>query len=156
MNCNPKNPVEQAAVSASTVIPVVGEDTSWTHDALHYGSALNAAAWVFVERCPEKSALLFNSVKEVLRAAILSYAEGVSAAAPEAFVTVPVEPTEAQVAEGERQVQAVLDAIGKNARAQTLALVAYDGMVAARPTHVTLATVKPKRGPTVPSDQRPR
>lgn len=55
------------------------------------------------------------------------------AAAPEGFVVVPVEPTDQQVDAGVAQVQATLDALGSGASAETLALVAYDGMIAARP-----------------------
>jgi hypothetical protein len=42
-------------------------------DARDWGTALNNAAWVFVDECPEKSALLFNTCKPALRSAILSY-----------------------------------------------------------------------------------
>ncbi|WP_312237036.1 hypothetical protein [Stenotrophomonas sp.] len=66
-------------------------------------------------------------------------------AAPDCYAVVPLEPTDDQVEQGELQVQAVLDALGTNARAQTLAMVAYDGMIAGRPAPVTLATVKPPR-----------
>lgn len=52
----------------------------WTDDAVNYGNALNEAAWVFIEECPEKSALLFNNTKKPLRAAILKYAEVLDAA----------------------------------------------------------------------------
>jgi hypothetical protein len=54
---------------------------AWTHDAENYGNALNEAAWVFVDECPEKSVLLFNNTKAPLRAAILKYAEAVTKAA---------------------------------------------------------------------------
>lgn len=57
-------------------------------------------------------------------------------AAPEGFVMVPVEATEQQVDAGIEQVQAVLNALGADASAETLALVAYDGMLAARPQGV--------------------
>ena len=48
-------------------------------DAEEWGTALNAAAWVFIEECPEKSALLFNTAKETLRSAILKYLDVLSA-----------------------------------------------------------------------------
>lgn len=50
-------------------------------DAKDWGWALNEAAWVFTEACPEKSALLFNNAKASIRAAILKYAEEVEKAA---------------------------------------------------------------------------
>lgn len=56
-----------------------------------------------------------------------------SATELEGFVMVPVEATDQQVDAGIKQVQAVLDALGPDASAETLALVAYDGMLAARP-----------------------
>jgi hypothetical protein len=59
-----------------------GGEAAWTHDAENYGNALNEAGWTFIEKCPEKSALLFNNTKVPLRAAILKYAELVSAALP--------------------------------------------------------------------------
>ncbi len=40
--------------------------------------ALNEAGWEFLEKCPEKSALLFNNLKPALRAAILKYIETVA------------------------------------------------------------------------------
>lgn len=73
MNCNPKNPVEQASVPASTVITVVGEGARHTADA-----------------------------------------------------------------------------------PQNHARAANDELVTSPRERVTVATVKPKRGPTVPSDQLPR
>lgn len=59
-----------------------------------------------------------------------------SATALDGFVLAPVEPTEQQIDAGIEQVQAVLDALGADASARTLALVAYDGMLAARPQGV--------------------
>lgn len=47
-------------------------------DAIGWGNALNEAAWVFTDECPEKSALLFNHTKAPLRLAILKYLELVS------------------------------------------------------------------------------
>jgi hypothetical protein len=54
-------------------------------DAERWGSALNEAAWTFIEVCPEKSTLLFNTAKTALRAAILKYLDALAAArsAPE-------------------------------------------------------------------------
>lgn len=46
---------------------------TYADDAINWGDALNAASWVFVEYCPEKSALLFNNAKPALREAILTY-----------------------------------------------------------------------------------
>ena len=54
----------------------------WTKDADEWGDALNYAAWEFTNECPEKSALLFNNTKGPLRAAIMKYAELVSANRP--------------------------------------------------------------------------
>lgn len=38
--------------------------------SVEYDDALNAAGWEFVETCPEKSALLFHTVKPTLKIAI--------------------------------------------------------------------------------------
>jgi hypothetical protein len=51
---------------------VVGD--GWTKDAEQWGDALNEAAWEFIDKCPEKSVLLFNTAKGALRDAILKYA----------------------------------------------------------------------------------
>lgn len=51
-----------------------GGVVEWTADAENWGNALNEAAWTFTGACPEKSALLFNTAKPALRAAILRYA----------------------------------------------------------------------------------
>ncbi|MFA7188504.1 MAG: hypothetical protein WC117_00280 [Sphaerochaetaceae bacterium] len=51
----------------------VKQGIDYTADAENWGTALNNAAWVFNEACPEKSALLFNNLKAPLRAAILKY-----------------------------------------------------------------------------------
>lgn len=86
----------------------VNEAMTWTDDAEKWGNALNEAAWTFIETCPEKSTLLFNTAKGALRAAILRYAEVVSAvnpaptpkdqpavpSVPEDWVMVPREPTD--------------------------------------------------------------
>lgn len=48
-------------------------------DAENWGNALNEAAWLFVDVCPEKSTLLFNHAKASLRTAILKYLDLVSA-----------------------------------------------------------------------------
>jgi hypothetical protein len=50
-------------------------------DAEAWGGALNEAAWEFIENSPEKSALLFNTCKTTLRAAILKYLERVDGSA---------------------------------------------------------------------------
>lgn len=42
-------------------------------DANTWGNALNEAAWTFIDKCPEKSTLLFNNCKSALRAAIITY-----------------------------------------------------------------------------------
>lgn len=61
---------------AAAPAPAQAEPASpWTKDAEEWGDSLNEAGWVFVDRCPEKSVLLFNNVKPALRAAILKYAE---------------------------------------------------------------------------------
>ncbi len=65
--------IEEHRPSCFTIPLLAG--SAWSLDAASYGSALNEAAWVFIDQCPEKSALLFNSIKVVLRAAILRYAE---------------------------------------------------------------------------------
>lgn len=57
-------------------------------DAEQWGNALNEASWAFIEACPEKSALLFNTSKASLRTAILKYLDLVAAA--------PSAPSEAQ------------------------------------------------------------
>lgn len=46
-------------------------------DAEQWGDALNKASWKFVDTCPEKSALLFNTCKTSLREAILCYLNNV-------------------------------------------------------------------------------
>ncbi len=48
-------------------------------DADQWGGALNEASWAFIETCPEKSALLFNSAKGSLRVAIATYINAVEA-----------------------------------------------------------------------------
>ncbi len=47
-------------------------------DAISWGTALNEASWKFLEVCPEKSALLFNTCKVSLRAAIVCYLEAIN------------------------------------------------------------------------------
>lgn len=47
-------------------------------DAKEWGDGLNEASWAFIDHCPEKSALLFNTCKPALREAILVYAERMS------------------------------------------------------------------------------
>ena len=69
-------------LSSSTAAPAADAGLSlaeWAKDANEWGGALNYAAWEFVNECPEKSALLFNNTKGPLRAAIMKYAEIVSA-----------------------------------------------------------------------------
>ena len=69
-------------LSSSTAAPAANAGLSlaeWAKDANEWGGALNYAAWEFVNECPEKSALLFNNTKGPLRAAIMKYAEIVSA-----------------------------------------------------------------------------
>lgn len=62
-----------------------------------------------------------------------SIAMSASLAQRHGMVMTPKEPTDDQVQAGVDQVQAVLDALGAHASAETLARVAYDGMIAARP-----------------------
>lgn len=50
----------------------------FTRDAEEWGSALNEAAWKFIDVCPEKSATLFNTCKGALREAILVYASKIT------------------------------------------------------------------------------
>jgi len=50
---------------------------NYAKDAQEWGNALNDAGWAFLDNCPEKSALLFNTVKPALREAILVYLERV-------------------------------------------------------------------------------
>ena len=50
---------------------------NYAKDAQEWGSALNCAGWAFLDNCPEKSVLLFNTVKPALREAILVYLERV-------------------------------------------------------------------------------
>lgn len=64
--------------TAPFVIPIYAQprataDEDARKDAEAWGDALNEAAWVFVEECPEKSARLFNNTKGPLRSAILKY-----------------------------------------------------------------------------------
>ena len=50
----------------------------WAKDAEEWGPALNEAGWLFLSELnedPQKSALIFNSTKGPLRAAIMKYAE---------------------------------------------------------------------------------
>jgi len=73
---------EVARLNAAPAAPAADAGASlidWTKDAVELGCALNYAAWEFVNECPEKSALLFNNTKGPLRAAIIKYAEIVSA-----------------------------------------------------------------------------
>ena len=54
----------------------------WAKDAEEWGPALNEAGWLFLSELnedPQKSALIFNSTKGPLRAAIMKYAEIVTA-----------------------------------------------------------------------------
>lgn len=54
----------------------------WAKDAEEWGPALNAAGWLFLSELnedPQKSALIFNNCKGPLRAAIMKYAEIVTA-----------------------------------------------------------------------------
>lgn len=51
----------------------------WRRDAEDWGDALNAAGWLFLDECPERSTKLFNTAKPALRAAILAYSERVHA-----------------------------------------------------------------------------
>lgn len=101
-------------------------------------------------------AIAYTLLSEKSLPALLREAADALRDGPEGFVVAPLEPTDAQVAHGELQVQAVLDALGTNARPQTLAMVAYDGMIAARPAAVTLSSVKPPRYPHVqiPKEER--
>lgn len=73
---------EHSPSSFSIALVPAGSSDAWTNDARSYGNALNEAAWLFVDQCPEKSALLFNSAKVVLRSAILRYAELVGVVPP--------------------------------------------------------------------------
>jgi hypothetical protein len=73
---------EHGPSSFSIALAPAGSSDAWTNDARTYGNALNEAAWLFVDQCPEKSALLFNSAKVVLRSAILRYAELVGVVPP--------------------------------------------------------------------------
>ena len=50
---------------------------NYAKDAKEWGNALNEAGWAFLDNCPEKSALLFSTVKPALREAILVYLERV-------------------------------------------------------------------------------
>ena len=54
----------------------------WAKDAEEWGPALNEAGWLFLSELnedPQKSALIFNNCKGPLRAAIMKYAEIVTA-----------------------------------------------------------------------------
>lgn len=54
----------------------------WAKDAEEWGPALNEAGWLFLSELnedPQKSALIFNNTKGPLRAAIMKYAEIVTA-----------------------------------------------------------------------------
>lgn len=53
------------------------QNINYKKDAETWGGALNEAAWEFIDNSPEKSALLFNTCKGSLRAAILKYLEHV-------------------------------------------------------------------------------
>lgn len=59
--------------------PAAGGVTDWSKDAREWGGALNTASWAFLESCPEKSILLFNTCKTALREAILKYAAALEA-----------------------------------------------------------------------------
>ena len=76
-------PAEESIDAIEQALTQQREVVDWKHDAESWGDALNEAAWVFVEQCPEKSALLFNNTKAPLRAAILKYAELVGATTPQ-------------------------------------------------------------------------
>ena len=52
-------------------------ENKYKEDAEKWGSALNEASWKFVDTCPEKSVLLFNTCKTSLREAILCYLNSV-------------------------------------------------------------------------------
>ena len=67
------------AAPAAPAADAGASSIEWTKDAAEWGGALNYAAWEFVNECPEKSALLFNNTKGPLRAAIMKYAEIVTA-----------------------------------------------------------------------------
>lgn len=71
-----------AAAPAPAAAPIV-QPVAWTADAEAWGNALNAAAWEFIEQCPEKSALVFNTCKPALRAAILKYSAAITSSAGE-------------------------------------------------------------------------
>lgn len=80
-------PIANAAIAHSletgqVVLPNISisslvQSTNYKKDAEEWGGALNEAAWTFIEDNPEKSALLFNTCKTSLRAAILRYLERV-------------------------------------------------------------------------------
>lgn len=53
--------------------PTEAHRLDYSADAEHWGPALNAAGWAFLDTCPEKSTRLFNNVKASLRAAIKVY-----------------------------------------------------------------------------------
>lgn len=55
---------------------------NYAKDAKEWGNALNEAGWAFLDNCPEKSALLFRTVKPALREAILVYLERVEECNP--------------------------------------------------------------------------
>lgn len=65
-------------------------EAMWTHDARTFGDALNEATAQFLQQCPEKSDLLFNSAKVVLRSAIVRYAEIVAGQPPRSQVSNPL------------------------------------------------------------------
>lgn len=79
-----KAEARERAQQAEPVAPAPAQDerVAWEADARDYGDALNDAAWVFIDECLEKSALLFNNCKVPLRSAILKYAEIVRANRP--------------------------------------------------------------------------
>lgn len=72
--------IEMALETGLVVLPSTNTNSSvqsinYKKDAETWGGALNEAAWEFIENNPEKSALLFNTCKGSLRAAILKYLE---------------------------------------------------------------------------------
>lgn len=72
-------PACNASIDYGPAEPAQELADGWANDACAWGDALNDAGWTFIEACPEKSTLLFNTVKPALRAAILKYAERVAA-----------------------------------------------------------------------------
>lgn len=77
--------IAQALDTGLVVLPSVASSSAqsinYKKDAEEWGGALNEAAWTFIEDNPEKSALLFNTCKTSLRAAILRYLERVEGSA---------------------------------------------------------------------------